>query len=136
MRFTPVFLGLYNGCRSKPITVFKKKIFSNVSAKEIIGHSYFSPFQNSQKNSSFFFRQIESVLRHYFFFIIIFKRKIECYVESRVCHRLITWCIYGAAGRMKVNDLGRAPKTEVMPEKVVPVWGYKTLDICFCGWWV
>ena len=37
-----------------------------------------------------------------------------------------------SAGRMKVNDLGRAPQTEVIPEKVVLVLRVQDAG-CFYG---
>ena len=38
-----------------------------------------------------------------------------------------------SGGRTEVDDLGRALQTEVIPEKVVPVWGYKALDFFMGG---
>ena len=34
-----------------------------------------------------------------------------------------------SAGRVKVNDLGRAPQTEVKLKKEVLVWGFRALAV-------
>ena len=38
-----------------------------------------------------------------------------------------------AGSAMKVNDLGRAPQTEVILEKMVPVYVYKALEVFIGG---